>query len=226
MSISSRCVNNDCPLTGLTVLTWTASTFSSASLPFSERSTDTLVLSQPNKRRFSISWALELDGGSVETGRPVLTIGFVVFGWVCWELSLCPATSEPNSCIQLSLEEIFGGGRGDAYTFSYMIFSSFHLESLRDSISWECVVKDDGVRSCLIELKSFPLSKFYVDPIHRVLMFLPRFLLVPCKTRCFQVNFFRIFVFFVHRIHRREEYHLSFAQILSSRYQSWIHDGV
>ena len=31
-----------------------------------------------------------------------------------------PATSEPNSFIQLSLKEIFGGGRGDAYTFSYM----------------------------------------------------------------------------------------------------------
>ena len=59
----------------------------------------------------------------------------------------------------------------------------------------------------------FLLSKFDVDPIHRVLMFLPLFLLVPCKTRRFQVNFIRISVFFVHRIHRREEYRLYFAQI-------------
>ena len=38
-------------------------------------------------------------------------------------------------------------------------FSSFHLDSLRDTTGWECVVKDDGVRSRLIELKSFLLSK-------------------------------------------------------------------
>ena len=105
-------------------------------------------------------------------------------------------------------------------------FSSSHHDILRDTISWECVVKDDFVRPCLIELKSFLLSKFYVDPIHRVFMFLPLFLLVPCKTRCFQVNFVRISVFFVHRIHRRKEYRLSFAQVLSSRYQSWICDGM
>ena len=61
-------------------------------------------------------------------------------------------------------------------------------------------MKNDSVRPCLIELKSFLLSKFYVDPIHRVL-FLPLFLLVPSKTRCFQVKFVRISVLFVHRIH-------------------------
>ena len=32
-------------------------------------------------------------------------------------------------------------------------------------------MKNDGVRSCLIELQSFLLRKFDVDPIHRVLMF-------------------------------------------------------
>ena len=105
-------------------------------------------------------------------------------------------------------------------------FTSFLLDSLRDTISWECVAKDDCVRSCLIELKSFLLSKFDVDPINRVLMYFPLFLLVPCKTWCFQVNVVRISVFFVHRIHRREKYRLSFAQILSSRDQSWIRDGV
>ena len=35
--------------------------------------------------------------------------------------SACRATSEPNSFIQLFFKEIFGGGRGDSYTFSYMI---------------------------------------------------------------------------------------------------------
>ena len=65
-------------------------------------------------------------------------------------------------------------------------------------------MKNDGVRSCLIELQSFLLSKFDVDPIHRVLMFLPCFMHVLCKTRCSQVDRVRILVFFVQRIHRQE----------------------
>ena len=32
---------------------------------------------------------------------------------------------------------------------------------------------DDCVRSCLIELESFLLSKLYIDPVHRVLMSFP-----------------------------------------------------
>ena len=105
-------------------------------------------------------------------------------------------------------------------------FSSFHPNNFRDTISWECVVKDDCVRSCLIELQSFLLSKINVDQIHCVLMFRPYFMHVLCKSRHIQVDRIRILVFFVHRIHRNEEYCLSFAQILSSRYQSWIRDGM
>ena len=32
----------------------------------------------------------------------------------------CRATSETNSFIQSFFKEIFGGGRGDAYTFSFL----------------------------------------------------------------------------------------------------------
>ena len=47
------------------------------------------------------------------------------FGWVDWELcacratspSGCRATSEPDSFTKLCFKEIFGGGRGDAYTY-------------------------------------------------------------------------------------------------------------
>ena len=75
MSISSRWVNKpvDCPLTGLAVLVWSASTFSSSSSSLSTTSTDTatqlwmgggpstglpvleFVRSQPNKTSFPIS---------------------------------------------------------------------------------------------------------------------------------------------------------------------------
>ena len=72
-------------------------------------------------------------------------------------------------------------------------FSSSHHDSFRDTISWECVVKNDGVRSRLIELQSFLLNKFYVDPIHRVLMLSSTALcMVLCKTRCSQVDRVRI----------------------------------
>ena len=44
--------------------------------------------------------------------------------------------------------------------------------------------------------------------------------------RIFLYGRYTLYMFLVHRIHRREEYRLSFPQILSSRYQSWICDGV
>ena len=94
MSLSSRCVNKpmDCSLsTGLPVLIWAASTFSSASLSWSKRSTNTgtllltslpvltLVLLQSNKTRLSISWAREPDGCSLSTGlSPCLIIAFLI----------------------------------------------------------------------------------------------------------------------------------------------------
>ena len=78
--------------------------------------------------------------------------------------------------------------------------SSFHPNNFRSKISWECVVKNDGVRSRLIELQSFLLSNFDVDPIHRVLMFLPCFVHGLCKTRCIQVDRIRILMVLVQGI--------------------------
>ena len=104
-------------------------------------------------------------------------------------------------------------------------FSNFHPNNFRDAISWECIVKNGGVRSRLIELQSFLVNKFAVDPIHRVLMFLSCFTHLLCKTRCSQVDRIRILVFFILGIHKQKEYCLSVAQILTSWYQSWIDDG-
>ena len=49
--------------------------------------------------------------------------------------------------------------------FRKKIFSIFHPNKFRDTTSWKCFVKNDGVRSCMIELQSFLLSKFDIDPI-------------------------------------------------------------
>ena len=98
------------------------------------------------KERVSISWERDVflpscsvlvlvptAGCSVRsvltTGCPVLSWSGFGTGWFDWKLlnccTTCPsgrwASSEPNSFIQLFLKEILGGGRGDSYTFSYMI---------------------------------------------------------------------------------------------------------
>ena len=59
-------------------------------------------------------------------------------------------------------------------------FSSSHPNNFRDTTSWRCFVKNDGVRSCLIELQPFLDSKIDVDPKHCVLMSLPCFMHVLC----------------------------------------------
>ena len=49
---------------------------------------------------------------------------------------------------------------------------------------------------------------------------------VLCMTRFIQVDRIRILMVFVHGIHKQKEYCLSVAQILTSRYQSRIDDGM
>ena len=66
---------------------------------------------------------LDLLGGFLSTYgvSPLLLSGFLGFGWIRWVSLLLPATSEFNSFIQLSLDEIVGGGRDDTDTYSILI---------------------------------------------------------------------------------------------------------
>ena len=189
-----------CPITtGLTVLSWSASS-------------SKLVFWQSRKKRASISWALEQDVFSITTGLPVLSWFGFGFGWVGWEPSACRAAPEPNSFIQSCFKEnLWRLSRWFIYFFVRNFFS-FHPNNFRDTISWECIVKTDGVRSRPRELQSFPQSKIDVDPTHCVLMSLPCFMHVLCKTRCSQVYRLRILVVLIHRFHKQKEYCLSFAQ--------------
>ena len=83
---------------------------------------------------------------------------------------------------------------------------------------------DYSIRSSLIELQSFLKSKIDVDPIYCVLMSRPCIVQVLCMTWYTQVNLIRILVTFVPRINRQEEYCLSLARILTSRYSSRVDD--
>ena len=87
--------------------------------------------------------------------------------------------------------EMFGGGRSDMYAFSYKTSQS-SISQLLDTISWKCSLKDDCIRSSLIECQSFPNRKIAVDPLYRVLMFLPSAMQLLCTTWYTQVNLFRI----------------------------------
>ena len=110
-------------------------------------------------------------------------------GWAGWKNYACRATSpsscwatvpsgcwktfEPNSLVQSWRSEIFGGSRGDMHTFFVWDFSSFQSNNFWNTISWKCFLKNDCIRSSLIECQSFPNCKINIDPIYRVLMFLP-----------------------------------------------------
>ena len=142
-------------------LIWSASTFSSASLSLSERSTDT--------------------GTQLFTSLPVLN------NWIygLWLGLLGAFTMSSNFWTQFFHPIVFKGNlrRKSRWRMFFLVydFSSSHHDSLRDTKSWECVVKDDLVRSCLIEIKSFLLSRFYVDPIHRVWCFFHTFCLYQAR---------------------------------------------
>ena len=83
-------------------------------------------------------------------------------------------------------------------------FSSFQSNNFRNTIRWKRFMKNDSVRSNLIELQSFRSSKIDVDPIYCVLMSLPCIVQVLCMTRYTQVDRVRILIVFVHRINRQK----------------------
>ena len=80
-------------------------------------------------------------------------------------------------------------------------FLRFHHNCFRDTISWECIVEDDCVRSCLMELQSFSLSKLNVDPVHRILVHFP---LLTCKMQDVVWSYW-ILMILMHGIHGCKE---------------------
>ena len=87
-------------------------------------------------------------------------------------------------------------------------------------------MENDSVQSRLMELQSFSYGMIDVDPLNCVLMSVPRFLYVLCMTLFIQVDRIRIFVTLVSGTHREEAHCLSVVQILTSKYQSRLDDGM
>ena len=123
---------------------------------------------------------------------PYLIIGFwVLVGFVGY-LCCFQRHQNPNHTSNCLCGKFFGGGRDDTNTFWYMISSAVITTTFEITISWECIVEDDCVRSCLIELESFPLNKLFIDPcLHHILVSFP-LLLAQCKTWFGQIKLLRI----------------------------------
>ena len=75
-------------------------------------------------------------------------------------------------------------------------FSSFQPFNFWNATSWKYSLKNNCIRSCLIERQSFWNRKIDVDPIYSVLMSLPCIVQVLCSAWYREVNMFRIFMIF------------------------------
>ena len=83
------------------------------------------------------------------------------------------------------------------------------------TLCWKCFMKDDRVRSSLMERQSFFNDKIDVDPKYRVLMSFSCIARVLCTTWYIQVNLIRILVTSGYRTNRQEEYCLSLIRTMS-----------
>ena len=146
-----------CPLTtGLTVLSWFAST-------------SKLAFLQSREKRASISWLLERDVFSATTGLQFQSWFGFGFGRLLVEQLLNPTPSS-NHVSRKSLEEV---------EVTHKLFRIWSLQFPSEHFS--------GYNKLGVFREGWLRSIFDVDPIHRVLMFLPCFMHVLCKTRCTQV---------------------------------------
>ena len=132
-----------------------------------------------------------------------------------WFDSLGVFAPSSNIRIQIARPIIFVGNfrwwsRWHIYLLVYNFFR-FHHNRFRDTTSWECIIEDDGVRSCLVELQSFPKSKLYIDPVHRILV----------QMWFGEIKLLRIFVILMHGIQGYEEYRLCFPSRIWS--VNWLH---
>ena len=123
----------------------------------------------------------------MSSSRPDLSrIGFGV-GWVDWKNFVCRTTSllvieqlpllvveQLSNPILLSIRDVvrlrsLAEVEVTCILFFVKDFSSFQSNNFGNTISWNCFLKDDCIRSNLIECQSFPQSKIDVDPTYCVL---------------------------------------------------------
>ena len=96
--------------------------------------------------------------------------------------------------------------------FYTMVSPPSNLSALTMQLGGKYILKDDCIRSCLIELQSFfDDSKININPEYRILMPFPIVLHVSSTTRHRIINVFWISMIFIPWINRQKEHRLSFA---------------
>ena len=122
----------------------------------------------------------------------------------------CDRVSKRSSVVDEETSVVF-----HTISLQFQSFTSYN------TMGWKCSLKSNCVRSCLMEPQSFfDDSKINIDPKYCIFMSLTCILQVSCMTRHRIINIFWILMIFIPRVNRHEEHRLSFAQNLTSRYQS------
>ena len=105
-------------------------------------------------------------------------------------------------------------------------FYSFHPNNFRNTTSWECFVKNDGVRSCLIELQSLFRARL-MSTQYTVFWCFIHALCMYCARRGALKSIVSGSLWFLSMgPTSRKNTVCLLLNVLTSRYQSWIHDGV
>ena len=156
------------------------------------------------------------------TGLSMLNNWVFDYGWVCWEFFTTSSNFSTQFFHPSGLSKQSSEVEMTHLTFSYMTSPVSIMIVFDDTVKLGVCRKGWLLSIVFFEIfNPFFWTSFVSTLMHRVLMSLPLCLVIPCKTRCIQLNCVRISVFF-HKIHKRGEYRLSFAQILSSWCQSWF----
>ena len=123
--------------------------------------------------RIGCSW---LESSWSTTGLSILSRLGLRIGWIDWKLlhnyptSDRWACSEPISLFHSFSKEIFGGGRGDMYTFLIHDFSSFHRNNFSNTTNWNDLPKKTNTFRVPLRLRipvdigSRPVKKQWESP--------------------------------------------------------------
>ena len=125
------------------------------------------------------SW---LESSWLTTGLPVQKNSIRV--WLGWLVDFCLSSNFRTQFLNPIMSQ--GNLRKRSRWFNYFFVfdsSNFHPNGFRDTNKL-AVYRNEWQRSLAENYNPFLMSKFDIDPIHRVLMFLPCCMHVPCKTRC------------------------------------------
>ena len=162
-----------------------------------------------------------------ESPRASRNESLLVPGFVCFDgrrmFSLLGSERSWRPWCKLGVSTVVRGNLGDSNTLLCKSSPVFMCTTFSIQIASKVLKKSDCVRSCLIELPPFPLSKLQIAPTNWILMCFPS-IFVHCNSGFIQVVLgFFLMLIGVHRIHGCKEY---WMPISLQTFTSTLDDGV